>query len=97
MGTALEGIQPMTIMKTEQQLESEANTATKFLCAGVAQLMHDGVEPASLVVALTAALSAMLAAAPRHMAERLDASVLERLREQRTATWDAVDALDRRH
>ena len=79
-------------MKTADQLESEANAATKFLSAGVAQLMRDGVEPASLVSALTAALGVMMAAAPRHMAARLEASVVDQLRKQVTATWAAVDA-----
>lgn len=43
-------------IKTEQELEFEANAATAFLAGGVAQLMADGVEPASLVSALAGAL-----------------------------------------
>ena len=59
-------------MKTAEQLASEANTATKFLSASVAQLMRDGVDPASLVAALTAALGMLMAGAPRHMAAQLE-------------------------
>lgn len=79
-------------MKTEQQLESEANAATAFLSAGVRRMMDDGVESASLVSALASALGVMMAAAPRHMAEQLDKSVLEQIRQQRIETWAAIDA-----
>ena len=83
--------------KTETEMEVEANAVTAFLAGGVAQLMTDGVEPASLVSALAGALGVMMAAAPRHMADRLDASVLATIREQRIATWAAVDAAEAVH
>ncbi len=79
-------------MKTHQELEDEANAATKLLSGCVRQLMDDGVEPASLVSALTSALGVMMAAAPRHMATDLDASILAQLQAQRAATWAEIDA-----
>lgn len=79
-------------IKTEQELEVEANAATVFLSGGVRQLMDDGVEPASLVSALAAALGVMMAAAPRHMAAALDKSVMAQIQQQRTETWAVVDA-----
>ena len=79
-------------MKTETELEIEANAATAFLAGGVSQLMTDGVEPASLVSALAAALGVMMAAAPRHMADALDKAVLAQIQQQRVETWAAVDA-----
>ena len=84
-------------LKTEDQLDKEANAATAYLSAGVSQLLVDGVEPASLVAALASALGVMLAAAPRDMADRLEVSVLATIREQRTATWAAVDAAEQVH
>ena len=79
-------------MKTESELESEANAATAMLSGCVRRLMDDGVEPASLVSALAAALGVMMAAAPRHMADALDASVADQLKAQRAATWAEIDA-----
>lgn len=79
-------------IKTEREMEVEANAATAFLAGGVSQLMTDGVEPASLVSALAAALGVMMAAAPRHMAEALDKSVLAQIQRHRAQTWVAVDA-----
>lgn len=78
--------------KTEAQLEKEANAATAMLSGVVRRLMDDGVEAAALVEALADALGVMLAAAPRHLAERIEASVIERLRTQRAATWAAIDS-----
>ena len=79
-------------MKTGEQLELEANAATKALSGLMAQMMNDGVEQASLVEALACALGVMMAAAPRSMAERLDASILNKIQVQRAETWAAVDA-----
>lgn len=79
-------------MKTSNELDAEANAATALLSGAVRQLMDDGVEPASLVSALTAALGVMMAAAPRHMADALDASVAAQLKEQRAAVWAEIDA-----
>lgn len=81
-----------TDMKTSDELDDEANAATACLSGLVRRLMDDGVEPASLVSALAAALGVMMAAAPRHMAEALDASILAQIKEQRTATWAEIDA-----
>jgi hypothetical protein len=83
-----------TIMgrKTELELEVEANATTAFLSAGVKELMDGGVEPASLVSALAAALGVMMAAAPRHMAEALDKSVFAQVQQQRAETWAELDA-----
>ena len=78
--------------KTSDELDEEANAATAMLSGVVRQLMDDGVEEASLVSALAAALGVMMAAAPRHMAERLDASILAQIRQQRAATWAEIDA-----
>lgn len=80
-------------MKTGEQLELEANAATKALSGMVAQMVNDGVEHASLVEALACALGVMMASAPRHMAERLDASILSKIQAQRVATWAALDAV----
>lgn len=79
-------------MKTSKELDDEANAATSCLSGLVRQLMDDGVEPASLVSALAAALGVMMAAAPRHMAEKLDVSILGQLQAQRAATWAEIDA-----
>ena len=80
------------MMKTAAELDDEANAATAMLSGAVRQLMDDGVEPASLVSALAAALGVMMAAAPRHMADTLDESILAQIREQRAATWAEIDA-----
>lgn len=75
-----------------EKLEAEANSATLVLSATVRDLMDGGVQPASLVEALAAALGVMMAAAPRHMADAIEASVVRNLREQRAATWAEIDA-----
>ncbi len=79
-------------MKASDELDAEANIATQALSAATSGLLEAGIEPASLVSALTAALGVMMAAAPRHMADELDASVLRQLQEQRAATWAEIDA-----
>lgn len=79
-------------IKTSAELDSEANAATAMLSGVVRQLMDDGVEPASLVSALAAALGVMMAAAPRNMAATLDASILAQIQAQRSATWAEIDA-----
>lgn len=75
-----------------EKLEAEANWATQALSAKVRDLMDEGVQPAALVEALAAALGVMMAAAPRHMADAIEASVARNLREQRAATWAEIDA-----
>ena len=80
------------MMKTEAELEAEANAATQFLSGAVPQLMDDGVEPASLAEALAAACGVMLAAAPRHMADVLDNAIMNRIRISRAEVWAQIDA-----
>jgi len=78
--------------KAEVELSAEADAAAKVLSGMVARLVDDGVQPAALVDALASALGVMMAAAPRHMADALDASVANIVREHRAATWAALDA-----
>lgn len=75
-----------------EKLESEANSATLVLSSTVRDMMDGGVQPAALVEALASALGVMMAAAPRHMADAIEASVVRSLREQRAATWAEIDA-----
>ena len=79
-------------MKTSNELDNEANSATAYFGGAVLRLLDDGVEPAALAEALAAACGVMLAAAPRHMAAALDVGILARIRSSRSATWAAVDA-----
>jgi len=80
-----------------EKLEAEANSATLVLSATVRDLMDGGVQPAALVEALAAALGVMMAAAPRHMADAIETSVVRNLREQRAATWAEIDAAPKGH
>lgn len=84
-------------MKTEKQMEEQANAATAVLGGAVRRLMDDGVEPAALAEALAAALGVMLAAAPRHMADSVSAAMWTRMQQARRETWEAVDAAEPTH
>lgn len=79
-------------MKAREALEREETRATQAISATVAELLSEGVETASLCVALAAALGVVTAAAPRDMADALEASLLEQVKQQRIETWCEVDA-----
>ena len=78
--------------KPASKVEAEAAAAAKAITGMVGRMVDDGVEPAALVEALATALGQVMGAAPRAMAERLDASILARVRAGRAATWAALDA-----
>lgn len=79
-------------IKTQMELDDEADAATRRLSTLVRELLDEDMEPSSLTEALAAALGVVLAAAPRHMAAKLDASILAKIQEQRAATWAEIDA-----
>lgn len=78
-------------MKTKEELQAECDDACTLVNALVRTMIDRDVEPAAISLALTAALGVTLAAAPRHMAEELEAATLENLRSQRLETWAALD------
>jgi hypothetical protein len=75
-----------------KQVEAQAGAAAKAITGMVGQMIDDGVASAALVEALAGVLGAVMADAPRHMAERLDVSVMAKVRQSRAATWAALDA-----
>lgn len=79
-------------MKTSEELDAEADIVTAALSAAVRGLLDAGLEEASLVTALADALGVMMAAAPRHMADSLAASIQAQVLAQRAATWAEIDA-----
>lgn len=79
-------------MKTQTQLDKEVIAATQTISGLVRQLLDDGTENASLVMALSAALGVMLASAPAHMDRAVEAVALRQLRECRDETRDEINA-----
>lgn len=78
-------------MKTKEELQAECDDACTLVNALVRTMIDRDVEPAAISQALTAALGVTLAAAPRHMADRLEAATLDSLRAQRQAVWAEID------
>lgn len=78
--------------EVEAQFEGERSAASQALTGMLGRMVDDGVEPAVLVDALADALGAMMAAAPRQMADLLDAAIIMKIKAKRAATWAALDA-----
>lgn len=79
--------------KPAEKLEAQTVAAAKAITGMVGRMVDDGVEPAALVEALAGVLGSMMAAAPRDMADRLDASILAKIKAHRASTWAALDAV----
>jgi hypothetical protein len=76
-----------------EKLEAQTVAAAKALTGMVGKMVDDGVEPAALVEALATVLGSVMGAAPRDMADRLDASIMGKVRKARAKVWAALDAV----